>query len=84
MDRYPTPCPHWERNRTGTNCSGTVWVGTEPRASIPVPERYRSTCPHYKQFVTERDPQNIGLGSERNGTERAIHLQMWTGGEVPY
>ena len=42
------PCSHLERYRTGTNCSGTVWIGTETRASIPVPERDRSTCPHDK------------------------------------
>ena len=57
--------------------SGTVWIGTEPCASIPVPERYRSTCPHYKlsgpiytrivSYTTERDPQITG---SRIGTER--------------
>ena len=77
------PCPHLDRYRTGTNCSGTVWIGTEPRASIPVPERYRSTCSHYKlsgpiytrivSYGTR--PTNYWV-SDRNGTvqnERFIH-----------
>ena len=42
------PCPHLELYRTSKNCSGTVWIGAEPRPSIPVPERYQPTCPHYK------------------------------------
>ena len=30
------------------NCSGTVWIGTGPFASMSVPKRYRSTCLRYK------------------------------------
>ena len=87
------PCLHLERYRTGTNCSGTDWIGSEPRASIPVPERYRSTYPHYKLSrpnCTETFCSGTCLlkywVSDRNGTvrnERYI-LQMWTGGAVPH
>ena len=73
-----------------TNCSGTVWIGTEPRASIPVPERYRSTCPQYKlsgptlpeQFVAEHVPQNTGfwIVMERYGmSDTFTDVDRWSG-----
>ena len=56
------------------NNNNNVWIGTEQRASIPVPEQYRSTGTHYKLSGTyclyRNEPHKIlCLRSEWNGAE---------------
>ena len=69
LDRYGPACAH--------TCSGTVPI----HLSTLRTERTKL----YRNSLFRNDPfKLLSLGSERNGTEWAIHLQIWTGGAVGY
>ena len=65
-------------------------IGAEPFASIPVPERYRSICPHYKlsgpnctgTVCSGTSPTKYWV-SDRNGISNAFTDVDWWSGTVP-
>ena len=68
-------------------CSGMVYIGTEHRASIPVPERCRPTCPHHKLsrpnctgMFRNKTHKILGLGTERYGMRDTFtDVDRWSG-----
>ena len=69
LDRYGPACVH--------TCSGTVLI----HLSILWTEQTKL----YRNSLFRNEPYKLlGFGSERIGTEWAMHLQVWTGGAVPF